>query len=45
MVKEMSKRWGRKIAAKDLYALFPLDPSKQGPRIAGLPETKRKGGY
>ncbi len=45
MVKEMSQRWGRKISAKDLYALFPRDPSKQGPRVAGLPETRRKGGY
>ncbi len=45
MVKEMSKIWGEKIKAKDLYDLFPGDPSKQGGRIAGLPESRRKGGY
>lgn len=45
MVKDMSKTWGKKIDSKDLYNLFPLDPSKQGGRIAGLPESKRKGGY
>lgn len=45
MVKAMSKAWGEKIDAKVLYELFPNDPSKQGGRIAGLPESKRKGGY
>jgi tRNA 2-thiouridine synthesizing protein E len=46
MVKEMGKKWGeKKLQAKDLYDLFPLDPSKQGGRIAGLPESRRKGGY
>jgi len=45
MVKAMSKAWGEKIDAKVLYDLFPSDPSKQGGRIAGLPESKRKGGY
>jgi len=45
MVKAMSDVWGEKIDAKKLYELFPQDPSKQGGRIAGLPESKRKGGY
>ena len=45
MVKAMSDIWGEKIDTKALYDLFPLDPSKQGGRIAGLPESKRKGGY
>ena len=43
--KDMSKRWGRKLSSKDLYSLFPLAPSKQGNRIAGLPFVLRKGGY
>jgi len=43
--KTMSKIWGEKISAKELYDLFPLQPSKQASKIAGLPETKRKGGY
>lgn len=45
MVKAMSEKWGEKIATKDLYDLFPMQPSKQGTKVAGLPETKRKGGY
>ena len=45
IIKEMGKIWGEKIGSKDLYLLFPNDPSKQGGRIAGLPESKRKGGY
>ena len=45
MVKAMSDKWGEKIATKDLYDLFPKQPSKQATKIAGLPETKRKGGY
>jgi TusE/DsrC/DsvC family sulfur relay protein len=43
--KDMAKRWGKKISSKDLYRLFPLAPSKQGNRIAGLPYVARKGGY
>ncbi|RME17877.1 MAG: TusE/DsrC/DsvC family sulfur relay protein [Alphaproteobacteria bacterium] len=45
IIKAMSEKWGEKIKQSDLYALFPMDPSKQGGRIAGLPESKRKGGY
>ncbi len=43
--KGMSGVWGRKVSSKDLYALFPGAPSKQGNRIAGLPFIARKGGY
>jgi len=46
MVKAMAKLWGDKsVNAKTLYDLFPGDPSKQGGRIGGLPESRRKGGY
>lgn len=45
MVKALGAKWGGKIAAKDLYSLFPGDPSKQAGRIGGLPESRRKGGY
>ncbi len=45
MVKAMSEKWGKNISAKDLYDLFPMDPSKQAGRIGGLPESRRKGGY
>jgi tRNA 2-thiouridine synthesizing protein E len=43
--KGMSDIWGKKVSSKDLYALFPLAPSKQGNKIAGLPFVLRKGGY
>lgn len=45
IVKAMSEKWGEKIGQRDVYELFPKDPSKQGGRIAGLPESRRKGGY
>ncbi len=45
IIKAMSEKWGEKVKQKDVYDLFPLDPSKQAGRIAGLPESKRKGGY
>lgn len=45
IVKAMSDAWGSKVNSKELYDLFPNDPSKQGGRIAGLPESRRKGGY
>jgi tRNA 2-thiouridine synthesizing protein E len=43
--KAMSDKWGTAVGQKDVYDLFPKDPSKQGGRIAGLPESRRKGGY
>lgn len=43
--KDMGKRWGKKVSSKDLYRLFPMAPSKQGNKIAGLPFVARKGGY
>ncbi len=46
LVKAMAKIWDDKaVNAKTLYDLFPGDPSKQGGRIGGLPESRRKGGY
>lgn len=45
MVKAMTEIWGTSVATKDLYDLFPMQPSKQAAKVAGLPETKRKGGY
>jgi tRNA 2-thiouridine synthesizing protein E len=45
MCKAMSEAWGSNVGTKDLYDLFPMQPSKQATKIAGLPETKRKGGY
>ncbi|MDQ7079431.1 MAG: TusE/DsrC/DsvC family sulfur relay protein [Paracoccaceae bacterium] len=45
IIKAMTVKWGAKPSQKDLYDLFPHDPSKQGARIAGLPESRRKGGY
>ena len=45
IVKAMSEAWGEKIGQRDVYDLFPGDPSKQGGRISGLPESRRKGGY
>ncbi len=45
ILKAMSDKWGKNLIQKDIYDLFPRDPSKQGGRIAGLPESRRKGGY
>lgn len=46
IVKAMQQLWeDRSVDAKTIYDLFPLDPSKQGGRIAGLRESRRKGGY
>ncbi len=45
LLKDMGKRWGNKPTSKDVYLLFPLAPTKQGTKIAGLPEVHRKGGY
>lgn len=45
IVKAMSEKWGRKLSQSDTFALFPKMPSKQGGKVAGLPESRRKGGY
>lgn len=45
IIKAMSDKWNQKLDQRSLYELFPKDPSKQGGRIAGLPESRRKGGY
>lgn len=45
IVKAMAERWNRPVDQKMLYQLFARDPSKQAGRIAGLPESRRKGGY
>ncbi len=45
IVKEMGKKWGKKTSSQEMYQLFPKMPSKQGGKIAGLPESRRKGGY
>jgi len=45
ILKDMAKKWGGKPTSKDMYQLFPQMPSKQGRKIAGLPQSTRKGGY
>lgn len=45
IVKAMSDKWGEKVQSKDVYELFPMQPSKQAAKIGGLPESRRKGGY
>lgn len=46
ILKAMQKKWpGKKVINKTLFDLFPGNPSKQAGRIAGLPESMRKGGY
>lgn len=45
VLKDMGAKWGSKPSSKDVYTLFPLAPTKQGTKIAGLPEVLRKGGY
>jgi len=46
ILKAMQDKWaGRKVDNKTLFELFPGNPSKQAGKIAGLPESMRKGGY
>lgn len=46
ILKAMQEKWaGRKVENKTLFDLFPGNPSKQAGKIAGLPESMRKGGY
>ena len=47
MVKHFKGVWTDldKVDTKSLYIHFPMGPAKQAGKIAGLPETKRKGGY
>ncbi len=45
MLKGMGAIWGVKVNNKDLFDLFPGNPSKQAGLIGGLPESMRKGGY
>jgi tRNA 2-thiouridine synthesizing protein E len=46
MLKAMQEKWlGRKVDNKTLFDLYPGNPSKQAGKIAGLPESLRKGGY
>ena len=46
ILKAMQEKWPeRKVDNKMLFDLFPGNPSKQAGKIAGLPESLRKGGY
>lgn len=47
MVKHFKEAWTDldKVDTKSLYIHFPKGPAKQASKVAGLPETKRKGGY
>jgi len=45
MVKHFKGVWGGDVNAKSLYEHFPKGPAKQAGKIAGTPETRRKGGY
>ena len=45
IMKAMGKLWGEKVSSKDMYAMFPEMPSKQGLKIGGCPQSTRKGGY
>jgi len=46
ILKTMQDTWSdRKVDNKTLFDLFPGNPSKQAGKIAGLPESMRKGGY
>jgi tRNA 2-thiouridine synthesizing protein E len=46
ILKAMQDKWpARKVDNKTLFDLYPGNPSKQAGKIAGLPESLRKGGY
>ena len=46
ILKAMQDKWaGRTVDNKTLFDLYPGNPSKQAGKIAGLPESMRKGGY
>jgi len=46
ILKAMQDKWtARKVDNKTLFDLYPGNPSKQAGKIAGLPESMRKGGY
>lgn len=46
IVKGMQAVWTDQVVdSRMLFELFPGNPSKQAGRIAGLPESLRKGGY
>jgi len=46
ILKAMGTKWGEKrLSSKIMYEMFPTMPSKQGRKIAGLPQSTRKGGY
>ena len=46
IVKAMQEKWpDKKVDQKMCFDLFPGNPSKQAGKIAGLPESMRKGGY
>lgn len=46
IVRGMQAIWtNQRVDSKMLFELFPGNPSKQAGRIAGLPESLRKGGY
>ena len=45
ILKALGKQWGKKLSSQEMYTLFPKMPSKQGGKIAGVPESRRKGGY
>jgi tRNA 2-thiouridine synthesizing protein E len=46
ILKAMQEKWaGRQVDNKTLFDLYPGNPSKQAGKIAGLPESLRKGGY
>jgi tRNA 2-thiouridine synthesizing protein E len=44
MLKGVNEFWPE-ADSKALYDLFPLNPAKQGAKIAGLPQPLGKGGY